>query len=293
MFSCFKLANGKCSLFKCSLVLVNLIFSLLGLVLLAGSLYVRFDSDWYALLKSNDFSVVYFMMGLGASITILSLVGMRGALKESKCLLCSYLVVVLLALVAQVFVASVLFRFNETVADVASQKTGITAADLTSFQANVVNQIGDSTISIYSNGKCATSTNTATTLTIVCTGSNSAWFQDFVNAKCTPASGNWATDKLAACKATKATADPSAVEVWCKCNQSISAELKRYSKPMLVTALVAAAVEVLLLLSAIYMVCCYNKRHAERENRMQERDQGYRAHQVSKPAVGNQSINMV
>merc|ERR1719446_1232241 len=156
--ACCSLANGKFSFSKCSLVLCNLVFSLVGAVLLALSLFVRLDSDWQTLFDTPNggFSMLYYCMALGSGILILSILGMRAALRESKCLLSLYLLVVLLALVAQAFIATVLFQFNDTVTAVAEDKTGISYDDLTSVQRDVLQKIGDSTSSIYVNGDCTT-----------------------------------------------------------------------------------------------------------------------------------------
>jgi len=295
--SCCTIANGRFSFSKCSLVLCNLLFSITGAVLLVASLYVRLNSNWQALFQSPDggFSTLYFLMGLGAAILVISILGLRGAMKESKKMLCAYLVVVFVALAAQIFVATVLYRFNDTVADQMSIKTGIGAQEISGFRGDVMKQIGNATVNIYTQGGCATKSNSATSLTIQCNASNTGWFETFVNERCTPKSGSWNADDLQKCQAIDNDQNSAdGVATWCKCQQAISSELHKYAKPLTIVAFAVAGTELILLLSASYMVCCYNKRKAEAERMDQEQAQGYMAHQqANQPQVGQQGINMV
>merc|ERR1712070_1161471 len=224
------------------------------------------------------------MGALGSGILILSILGMRAALRESKCLLSLYLLVVLLALVAQAFIATVLFQFNDTVTAVAEDKTGISYDDLTSVQRDVLQKIGDSTSSIYVNGDCTTLQEAP--LKIECSASNAGWFQKFVNEKCT-------AQALPECLTSNAGRNTLAsVRIWCRCQNAVSAQLKTYSKPLTIAAIALAVVELLLVLSAFYLLCCYNRRHAEEEKRRQEVDHGYRPH--NRPiARGSQPVGLV
>ena len=140
---------------RCFLVVSNVIFSLLGVVLLAASVHVKISTEWQALFESpsGSFSTVYFIMGLGAAILGCSLFGVCGAMKENKRLLCIYLLLVLTAVSLQMFVAIVLYRFDDAVADQMSSKTGITASDISGYKNQFVQHIGNATCHIYENGK--------------------------------------------------------------------------------------------------------------------------------------------
>lgn len=295
--SCCTIANGRFSFSKCSLVLCNLIFSILGAILLVASLYVRFSSDWQALFESptGGFSTLYFLMGLGGVILLISMLGLRGAIKESKFMLCAYVTVIFAALAAQLFVAAVLYEFNTTVSDQMSVKTGISSDTLTGFRGDVLSRIGNATTNIYTQGKCQTTEGSLTTLEIQCNASNTAWFEKFVNTQCTRGRDSWNADELQKCQARdNGKSSAAAVATWCKCTQAISSELHKYAKPLTIVAFAVAGIELLLLLAASYMVCCYDKRKAEAERFDQEQSQGYMAHQqANQPQVGRQGINMV
>lgn len=297
MSCCCTIANGRFSFSKCSLILCNLIFSILGAILLVASLYVRFSSDWQALFESpaGGFSMLYFLMGLGAAILLISMLGLRGAIKESKFMLCIYVTVIFAALVAQVFVAAVLYEFNTTVADQLSEKSGISSNTITGFRGDVLSRIGNATTNIYTQGACQTTEDTLTSLEIECNVSNTAWFEKFVNTQCTPGRGSWNADELRKCQARdNGKGSAAAVTTWCKCTQAIGSELHKYAKPLTIVAFAVAGIELLLLLAASYMVCCYNKRQAAAERLDQEQSQGYVAHhQANQPQVGKQGINMV
>jgi len=233
------------------------------------------------------------MIGLGATILLVSSIGMRAAMKESKPLLCIYLVVVLAALTAQLFVATLTFQFNSTVSDAAEKKTGISSTDLEGFQRSIMKQLGDSTANIYTNGNCSTTTDTDTELEIKCSAKNSVWFETFVNERCVPVLGSWDSASLESCEElNKGTKSDASVAVWCKCEVAVSSELQKYSKPLTVAAIAMAVVETFLFLSASYMVCCYNKRRAQEERLLAEQSDSYRA-AVENPTVANDGINMV
>lgn len=292
--SCCTLANNRFSFSKCSLVLCNLIFSLVGAILLAASLYVRFDTHWSALFNSptSGFSTLYLLMGVGGVILFLSVLGARAAVKESKFLLCLYLIVVLGALCAQIFAATVLYQLNDTVSTQLTSKTGISAAELTGFQADVLQKIGNSTVNFYEQGKCTTITDSTSSLTIKCNTSNTGWFEKFVNTQCKPEGASWDSADLQQCTAagvSDGANNVGGVAVWCKCMQAVSAEVQRYSKPLMIVAFVVAGIELLLVCAASYMICCYNKRKAEEERLTEEAQRGY----MAQPKVTQQGINMV
>jgi len=210
--------------------------------------------------------------------------GMCGAMKESKCLLSMYLLVVFVALCLQMFVATVLYRFNDTVADQMTSKTGISATDISGYRGQFIRHIGNATVNIYGQGKCTNTNNSDTTLKIKCDGSNTAWFQNFVNTKCVANDGSWNSTILAQCEEMDKVNPAPAVAAWCKCTQAITAEIHTYAKPLTNVAFAAAGIEFVLLLASSYMVCCYNKRQAEAQKSDQE---------LAKAQADEQGINMV
>jgi hypothetical protein len=229
-------------------------------------------------------------MGVGGAIFLLSALGTCGAVKESKFMLCIYLTVVLCALCAQFFAVTVLYQLNDTVSDQLASKTGISASKLTGFQADVLQKIGNTTVNFYERGKCSVTDSSVSSLTIQCNSSNTGWFENFVNQQCKPEGGKWDSTDLQQCKeAAGGSNDGDAVAVWCKCTQAVSAEVQRYSRPLMIVAFVMAGIELVLMCAASYMVCCYDKRKAEAERLTEEAHRGY----MAQPKVTQQGINMV
>lgn len=294
--SCCTLANGRCSVAKALLTVVNFVFVLMGSALLAVSLYVRFDSDWSTLFDTPEYgySIVYFLMGLGVAILALSMIGLRAACKESKCLLWMYLLIILGVLAAQVFIATALFNFNSVVAD--SSLANTTRTQWTTLETNVLDRLESTVEGIFTNGNClhVNAANQTTPFVIACTGSNTGWFQTFVNDKCAIRMTN--EDAPTECLRAKMEQTDGQI-TWCYCQGAITNELHTYTKPLTAAAIAVAAVELFLFLAACYMACCYDKLKAEEEKRQKEQQRGYQAHShngdAQPQAVGCGGINMV
>lgn len=302
--SCCALANGRCSIAKTLLTVTNFFFVLMGGVLLGLSLYVRLNSEWSSLFDTPEYgySIVYFLMGLGVSVLFLSVIGLRAACKESKCLLWVYLVIILGVLVAQIFVATAIFNFNSVVAD--SSLATTTRLEWSSLETKVMDRLETTVEGIFTNGQCShvNAFDPLASFAITCTTPNTGWFETFVNDKCARTNGDVPPD-IQDClhqAEQRATTDEEGVTdaqlAWCYCQDAVTNELHVYTKPLTAAAIAIAGVELLLFLAACYMACCYDKLQAEEEKRQKEQQQGYQAHSRNgnmQPHVGQKGINMV
>ena len=95
--------NCNCSV-KVDFVVFNLIFALVGLVLMGLGVFVQVEAkDYLNFLGNNYTGLLVFIILLGASIYMVAIIfGCCGAIKENKCLMYTYgflLFVILIALV--------------------------------------------------------------------------------------------------------------------------------------------------------------------------------------------------
>ena len=94
--------NCNCSV-KVDFVVFNLIFALVGLVLMGFGVFVQVEAkDYLNFLGSNYTNTPVFIIILGAIIFVVAFFGCCGAIKENKCLMYTYgflLFVILIALV--------------------------------------------------------------------------------------------------------------------------------------------------------------------------------------------------
>lgn len=115
---------------KYFLFLFNLLFFILGAVILGFGVWILADkSSFISVLQTSSSSLqvgAYVFIGVGAITMLMGFLGCIGAVKEVRCLLGLYFVLLLLILIAQVTVG-VLFYFN---ADKLKQEMGNTVMDI-------------------------------------------------------------------------------------------------------------------------------------------------------------------
>ena len=82
--------NCNCSV-KVDFVVFNLIFALVGLVLMGLGVFVQVEAkDYLNFLGNNYTNTPVFIIVLGAIIFVVAFFGCCGAIKENKCLMYTY-----------------------------------------------------------------------------------------------------------------------------------------------------------------------------------------------------------
>jgi len=106
---------------KCLLIFFNVVLFLVGSTLTAAGIYLKVAgipsgldlvSDLLSELHLN--TSAYILIGVGATMFVISLVGCVGASKESTCLISTYLVMLLVLLLAQAGMVGYLFVNRST-----------------------------------------------------------------------------------------------------------------------------------------------------------------------------------
>jgi len=91
------------SLFKTILLIFNLVFALVGLVLIGFGVYVQIDAkDYLNFLGDNYTNTPVFIIILGAIIFVVAFFGCCGASKENKCMMYTYGFLLFVILIAQI-----------------------------------------------------------------------------------------------------------------------------------------------------------------------------------------------
>ena len=91
------------SLFKTIIMLFNLIFALVGLVLMGFGIYVQLEAkDYLNFLGDNYTNTPVFIIILGGIIFVVAFFGCCGAMKENKCMMYTYGFLLFVILIAQV-----------------------------------------------------------------------------------------------------------------------------------------------------------------------------------------------
>jgi len=91
------------SLFKTIIMLFNLIFALVGLVLMGFGVYVQLEAkDYLNFLGDNYTNTPVFVIILGAIIFVVAFFGCCGAIKENKCMMYTYGLLLFIILIAQI-----------------------------------------------------------------------------------------------------------------------------------------------------------------------------------------------
>ncbi|XP_058260781.1 CD81 antigen isoform X1 [Hemibagrus wyckioides] len=108
------MALGGCGqICKWIIILFNILFILVGLVLLGGGLYLRFSADVPVDIKSNDFIImVGLCIAIGAVILITSVIGDYGSCSENKSALSVYCCLLFLLAAATAIGGGVAFVNN-------------------------------------------------------------------------------------------------------------------------------------------------------------------------------------
>ncbi|XP_046553244.1 CD9 antigen-like [Haliotis rubra] len=112
--------GGCYTCIKYLLVGFNVIFSVVGLALLAVGIWVRLDPNINLYLREEDMAhiVAYGFIAVGIIITVVGFFGCCGALRESQCLLVSFFISLALIFISLVGLAVRLFLMKDMVSDV-------------------------------------------------------------------------------------------------------------------------------------------------------------------------------
>ncbi|XP_067902013.1 CD82 antigen-like [Heterodontus francisci] len=109
------MGKGCIKVTKYFLFLFNLLFFILGAVILGFGLWILLDdTSFIAVLQSSSSSLKigsYMLLGVGSVTMLMGFLGCLGAVNEIKCLLCLYFTCLLLILIAQI-TAGVLIYFQ-------------------------------------------------------------------------------------------------------------------------------------------------------------------------------------
>lgn len=90
---------------KYLLVVMNFLFTLIGLAIVAQATWMLIDPTFYISMAqdaNNYFITTYILLGIGVLLFLTSFFGCCGALRESKCMLCTFFCFLLIVFVAQV-----------------------------------------------------------------------------------------------------------------------------------------------------------------------------------------------
>jgi hypothetical protein len=117
---------------KFFLILFNVVFFCAGAVLFAVAIWVRVDKDvWdkitFIELDSSDPYLeygAYLVIAIGAFIMVTCLIGFIGAIKESRCLLIIYIVIIFIAIAAEIAAAAIFLIYQEDIKDKARTELG-------------------------------------------------------------------------------------------------------------------------------------------------------------------------
>ncbi|XP_050672269.1 tetraspanin-9-like [Leptidea sinapis] len=103
---------GRCM--KISLVVINLVTFLGGLIAVAIGLWIWVSRSFSSTLMSNNMYIasVAVVIAMGAAIMLLSFLGCCGAAKEVKCMLLTYYILVFIIFVAMLVGGILLFVFR-------------------------------------------------------------------------------------------------------------------------------------------------------------------------------------
>jgi len=95
--------EGCCSsLVKFFMVLANIVFAVAGIAIIATGAYTQIEAkDYLNFVGSSYVNTPIFMMILGGVILLISIFGCLGACKESKCLIYTYGVILVIIVIAQ------------------------------------------------------------------------------------------------------------------------------------------------------------------------------------------------
>ena len=102
-----KMENCCDSLFKTIIMLFNLIFALVGFVLIGFGIYVQLGAKDYLNFLGDAYTnyrqlQTVFIIILGGIIIVIAFFGCCGAIKENKCMMYTYGFFLFLVLIAQV-----------------------------------------------------------------------------------------------------------------------------------------------------------------------------------------------
>ncbi|XP_002740633.2 tetraspanin-18-like [Saccoglossus kowalevskii] len=99
---------------KYMLFLLNFIFWLCGMAMVALGVWILLDFPAYLEVLDNAFlqSAVYLLIGVGAVVTVVAFLGCCGAIMEKKAMLIMYTCLVMLMLLAEIALAGMIFYFG-------------------------------------------------------------------------------------------------------------------------------------------------------------------------------------
>merc|ERR1711934_1210514 len=122
------------SLVKYFMIICNIIFALIGTVLIGFGAYAQIEAkDYLNFLGNNYVNTPIFIIILGAIIFVISFFGCCGASKESKCMMYTYGFFLFLILIAQIGSGIAAFALKGDLKDAieVNMKTGMMSLGIT------------------------------------------------------------------------------------------------------------------------------------------------------------------
>lgn len=284
------MASCTTNMSKGALYFVNTLFILIGLATLTASVAITVEDKWS---KFFDKSTLTFLIGSSFAIFFIAMLGCCGAMKQKKRYLLPYILFVFLALVIQIVGCYFVLDYNTAMAG--AEKAGFDQSDYSSAQTRAMNFIKDGTTKVYTEGNCALD---AGSLRVTC-DKDAKWFETFINTQC-PSEDPKSVPAVVQCieenTGTSSTSVQDENTVYCGCRQQLVAKVKTISGPLAIAAVSLMALELLLVLFAMRIVCAGHKKTEEEKQRdLISHDQHYNppfSNQQGAPVVA-QGANIV
>jgi hypothetical protein len=244
----------KIKLSKRILLGSNMIFFLLGLIMMVGAATVASSGSWSAFLKQGFLDV---MLIYAASVIFVSLLGLVGTWRDLKGLLCPYLLAVVVILIMQIVGVSLIYSFDGSLT--AAEKGGFDQKSYSSTEKSVLGYMHSQVEQVLNAAECSID-ETSTALRVDCPGSSTNWFKDFVNDKCSssePTDFPWAVSPED-CMLEYGADEPS--EVFCNCRYALVDKIHNMTGPLKSLALSVLLVELLVIFLSSYIMCTRKQR---------------------------------
>ncbi|XP_078492801.1 tetraspanin-18-like [Ciona intestinalis] len=110
--------TGGLKCLKYSMFVFNLLFMLCGATLLGLGIWIVVDGNSFSTIVASNsviLNAVYIIIAVGAALFVIAFLGCCGAIKENRCLLGTFFVIVLIIFLAQVVGGILAFVFYDRV----------------------------------------------------------------------------------------------------------------------------------------------------------------------------------
>jgi len=229
-------------------VLLNVILLFFGVVVVteAGRMI---ESTWTPFYESGF--TVTLLVG-GALIIVMSILGVRGACTDDDYSFVGYIALVIAVLAMTAAGAIIITNFDDSMEN--ARELGFNSTEYSPHTSATMDRLHDRVVLEFQRGICSTNN-----VTGIITCAHAAWFQNFVNEKCS---------NISSAQCLMHSTEPEADAVFCRCQSALVDDIEEHTTSLMLWVSILMGIELFTIIGA----GCWHWNSQIEKHRYEQRD---------------------